>query len=170
MTIQLPTIVYKVIVISCTTLNCSSAWYGTISILLHVCMLSFHFVSSLFYFTDLFYYIISYCVQLYFNCGIYIYTSKDSCGSTVLCMCVSGEGGVWVMHVYWQKNVAFPYFILKDNSKNLVCQLGLGKLFPKIHLLLYSFIPKFFTYYSLKPAHYSYIILKLVLSKNFTIH
>ena len=33
-----------------------------------------------------------------------------------------GEGGVWVMHVYWQKNVAFPYFFLKDNSKNLVCQ------------------------------------------------
>ena len=49
-------------------------------------------------------------------------------------------------------------------------QLGLGKLFPKIHLLFYSFIPKFSAYYSLKPAHYSfkpayysYIILKLIL-------
>ena len=48
--------------------------------------------------------------------------------------------------------------------------LGLGKLFPKIHLLFYSFIPKFSAYYSLKPAHYSfkpayysYIILKLIL-------
>ena len=52
-------------------------------------------------------------------------------------------------------------------------ELGLGKLFPKIHLLFYPFIPKFSAYYSLKPAHYSlklahysYIILKLVF-KNF---
>ena len=39
--------------------------------------------------------------------------------------------------------------------RNDKLELGLGKLFPKIHLLFYSFIPKFSAYYSLKPAHYS---------------
>jgi len=38
--------------------------------------------------------------------------------------------------------------------------VGLGKIFSKIHLLFYSFIPKFSAHYSFKPAHYSSTILK----------
>jgi len=57
-----------------------------------------------------------------------------------------------------------------DIDQSAGSMVGLGKLFPKIHLLFYSFIPKFSAYYSLKPAqysfkpaYYSYIILKLIL-------
>ena len=57
-----------------------------------------------------------------------------------------------------------------EQQANVGLWVGLGKLFPKIHLLFYSFIPRFSAYYSLKPAHYSvkpayysYIILKLIL-------
>ena len=38
--------------------------------------------------------------------------------------------------------------------------LGPGKLFPMIHPLFYSFIPKISAYSSLKPAHYSHLFPK----------
>ena len=45
------------------------------------------------------------------------YTSKDSCGSTVLLfMCVGGERGHGSC-VCAGKKVAFPYIISKENSK-----------------------------------------------------